>query len=1206
MKLEELAAGSIVRGLVTGADVKVESVTWHGSEAVTLVYRNLSDNRLGEQLLYRHDEARLSLAQRERLWSFDADGAIFRLVAEAYRIRQAHLFDPMMAVHTSSIDPLPHQISAVYERMLPMQPLRFLLADDPGAGKTIMAGLYIRELMLRGELERCLIVCPGILVEQWQDELNRRFDLHFEIFTTESMDSSVTGNWFAERPLILARLDKLSRNKELQKKLEHPDCWWDLVVVDEAHKLSAHYFGNELKKTKRYELGELLARQTRNFLLLTATPHNGKEEDFQLFMALLDGDRFEGRFRDSTHAVNVSDLMRRAVKEDLVRFDGSRLFPERYAVTIPFELSDLEQRLYHDVTEYVNTEFNRAEENKLEPGRKQNVGFALTILQRRLASSPEAILKSLERRRERLERNLQEIRMGGTGESSRPAPRYSWLPDPDDLDDLEDLPEEEWEEYSREMVSALTAAANPRELEAEIATLKKLEEQARAVRRSGRDAKWQQLSEVLHYLFQPRNGAAESVTRHTEGIPEPPRDPKEKLVIFTEHRDTLNYLKERCDNLFGNDPDAVLTIHGSMGREERQKIQERFLNDFRARLLIATDAAGEGINLQRAHLMVNYDLPWNPNRIEQRFGRIHRIGQTRPCYLWNFVAHETREGYVYYRLLKKLEEARKALGGKVFDVLGKLEFEDRPFRDLLIEAIRHGDQHEALGRLERVIDQSVDPEQLRRLLDTQALSKEILDSARICRIREEMERAEARRLQPHHVESWFMEAFRRLGGSIHPREPRRWEITNVPSAIRHRDRQIGRAEPVLSRYDRVTFHREATHPPGKPQAAFITPGHPLFEATQDLILERYRELFRHGAALVDPNDPGVAPRLLFLVEYAIRDQLTQPRTGEPRVIFQDIAFLERRADGSWTRAQAAPYLDYRPLKPDTDPPLETLLARPECAWLKRMAEAGPDRLEGEAIQYCIMNMVGPRLERVRTERLDYIRKVRAAVRERLLAEIQYWDHRAAELQAREAANHPNLRFNSAQADRRAKELTDRLDRRMADLDRQENISASDPVLVTAALVLPAGLLARAADAGAETPDTARDTQDAAARARRAVMRIERSLGFKPADRELDRLGYDIESRDPNTGSLRFIEVKGRIAGADTVTFTRNEVITALNRPDSWILALVHWENGASGTVYYIRQPFGKEPDFGVATLDYKVSELLQREKEVYAIPTETD
>jgi SNF2 family DNA or RNA helicase len=439
IRLEDLQPEAAVRGILPDAAVTVASVEWHGSDALTLVYRG-PDGRVADEILYRHDEPRLEIVAAGRPWSFDGDGALFRLVSEAHRIRLAHLFDPVLAVHTSLVDPLPHQITAVYEAMLPRQPLRFLLAHDPGAGKTIMAGLLIKELIARGDLRRCLVVCPGSLAEQWQDELHRRFHLPFEILTNDKLEAARTGNWFLENDLAIARLDKLSRNEDVQQKLAAPDCRYDLVVCDEAHKLSATFFGGEVKYTKRYRLGQLVSGLTRHFLLMTATPHNGKEEDFQLFLALLDGDRFEGRFRDGVHQVDVSDLMRRMVKESLLKFDGTPLFPERIAYTVAYRLSDAEARLYKEVTEYVREEFNRAEALQNDK-RAGTVGFALTILQRRLASSPEAIYQSLRRRRERLEKRRRELELLQRG-AAAPAIDGPIL-DADDVEDLEDAPDNE-------------------------------------------------------------------------------------------------------------------------------------------------------------------------------------------------------------------------------------------------------------------------------------------------------------------------------------------------------------------------------------------------------------------------------------------------------------------------------------------------------------------------------------------------------------------------------------------------------------------------------------------------------------------------------------------------------------------------------------------------------------------------------------------
>ncbi|MGE5552981.1 MAG: helicase-related protein [Betaproteobacteria bacterium] len=1189
MKLEDLRPHATVRGLLPNALATVVSVQWYGSDALELTYKDPA-GRVGNVLLYRHDEPRLEIVAQGRPWSFDGDGALFRLVSEAYRIRLAHLFDPVLAVHTSQVEPLPHQITAVYEAMLPRQPLRFLLADDPGAGKTIMTGLFIRELVARGDLQRCLIVCPANLVEQWQDELYRRFNLPFTILTNEGLEAARTGNWFLENNLVIARLDKLARDEAVQAKLAAPDCRWDLVVVDEAHKMSATFFGGEVKYTKRYRLGQLLSGLTRHFLLLTATPHNGKEEDFQLFLALLDGDRFEGRFRDGVHVVDVSDLMRRMVKERLVKFDGTPLFPERHAYTVLYRLSDAEARLYKEVTDYVREEFNRAEALQDEK-RAGTVGFALTTLQRRLASSPEAICQSLRRRRERLESRLRELELLQRGAMAAATRLETRVLDREELEALEDAPDSEIAAVEDEILDQATAARTIEELRAEITTLRRLEALAREVRQSGEDRKWRELANLLAEIFTPAaiaDSAAEGAEPYGgEVTTKPVPSPRQKLVIFTEHRDTLHYLTQRITTLLGR-RQAVVTIHGGMGREERRKAQEAFLHDPEVQVLVATDAAGEGINLQRSHLMVNYDLPWNPNRIEQRFGRIHRIGQTEVCHLWNLVAEETREGDVYRTLLEKLEQARKALGGRVFDVLGKLQFEGKPLRDLLIEAIRYGERPEVRARLTQVIADAFDRQQLQDLLEERALAHDVIDSARLQRIREEMERAEARRLQPHYIESFFLEAFRRLGGSVNLREPRRYEVTHVPATVRHRDRLISIGEPVLPRYERITFEKAFIAPPGQPLAAFICPGHPLLDATIDLTLERHRDLLRRGTVLVDERDPGDKPRVLFYVEHAIQDaSITQ--AGERRVISRRLLYVELDEQGSARHLHYAPYLDYRPLAPE-EPDIETILGRPECAWITR-------ELEAKVTGYTVARVVPEHLAEVRDRRLAWIEKARAAVKDRLTKEIAYWDHRAEELKLQEQAGKPNARLNSQEARRRADDLAARLKKRMEQLDLEAQISALPPVVMGGLVVVPAGLLAKIAGRPAPEAQHASDTQAAAARARAIVMEIERRLGFEPVDREADKLGYDLESRDPRTGRLRFIEVKGRVAGAETLTVTKNEILTSLNKPDDYILAIVEFLDDGQHRVYYVRRPFRREPDFGVTSVNYDFAELLARAEE---------
>lgn len=1162
-KLEELTKGALVKGLQGDSTVQVVDAKWLGNNVVEVFYTD-ERGKAGSDLAYRDQEADLTIVEPSARWSFTGDGSNFRLAMEALRIRLAHHFDPYMAIYTSQVMPLPHQITAVYEEMLPRQPLRYLLADDPGSGKTIMSGLLIKELIARGDVRRCLIVSPGSLVEQWQDELWKKFGLRFDILTNDQLESAATGNWFAEKSLMICRLDKLSRSEDLQVKLKA--CEWDLIVCDEAHKMSATYFGGEVKYTKRYRLGQVLSEAARHFLLLTATPHNGKEADFQLFMALLDGDRFEFVARDGVHQADPSDLMRRMVKESLLKFDQTPLFPERLAYTVPYSLSDAEARLYKEVTDYVREQFNLAE--KLSNQGRNNVGFALTSLQRRLASSPEAIYQSLHRRRERLEKKLREAELLKRGQSSKLdfGSIAGVSLDDDDPEAFEDLPFDEQESTEARLIDEASASQTIEQLRKEISILRSLEELALNVRDSDKDRKWDELSRLLQ---DKREMFDASGTRR-------------KLVVFSEHRDTLNYLSAKISNALGR-PEAVVVIHGAMGREDRRKAQERFTQDKEALILIATDAAGEGINLQRAHLMVNYDLPWNPNRLEQRFGRIHRIGQTEVCHLWNLVASETREGDVYQRLLEKIEEERKALGGQVFDVLGQLQFGDQPLWKLLLEAVRYGDDPEVKDRLFRKVEGALDQGSLKKLIESRALIDEAMDASTVRRVREEMERAEAKRLQPHFIESFFLKALSLLGGNIRERESRRYEISHVPVSIRRRDRESGMGEAVQPRYERITFERSLVSAQGKPLAAFVCPGHPLLDAVISLITERYRTVLKQGACLVDPLDQGETPRALIALDHEITDARRDSQ-GNRTIVSRRFGFVELTEDGQAAHGGSAPYLDYRPLDDEESALVEHLASE---GWLGQS-------IEEAAVSYAAQNLVPEHFSEVKSRREEWVNKALEAVHERLTSAINYWDNRAEELRLKEeAGKQPKL--NSDKARQRRDDLRERLEKRTLELQLEKQLQRGVPLVVGGALIIPVGLLNKLKTGESAAPESALETKRVELLAMCAVMEAERQMGFEPTDVSALKRGYDIESRRQD-GSLRFLEVKGRVAGADTVTVTRNEVLTALNKPDDYFLAVVLVNGDEVTEPIYVARPFTKEPEFFMTTIDCKLADLLAAAK----------
>ena len=1182
LKLEDIRKDAQVCGIQADQIVRIVQTEPVGTEALTVYYKD-AQGKLGEQMLFRSDEPRLSLAKVGRPWSFDASGADFKLGLEAYRISQAALFDPMMAVHVSNVEPLPHQISAVYESMLPRQPLRFVLADDPGAGKTIMAGLLIRELLMRADAKRILIVSPGSLTEQWQDEMLEKFGVQFEIFSREKQEQCASGNYFEEASLLICRLDQLSRSEEHQERLKHTD--WDLIIVDEAHKLSANYFGNKVTKTKRFQLGELLGSITRHFLLMTATPHNGKEEDFQIWLSLLDGDRFYGKFREGAHKVDVSDMMRRMVKEELLKFDGTPLFPERRAYTANYQLSTHERVLYEQVTDYVRNEMNRAD--RLDGRRKGTVGFALTQLQRRLASSPEAIYQSLKRRRKRLEAELEEMKQrfrsgSSTGSSSgfvaATLGEYhvkKQIDLPDDLDDLEDsLSPEEYELYAEQVVDQATAANTVQELHAEILSLTAIENQAMTVVQSGSDKKWEQLSHLLQ--DRPEMFTASGHRR--------------KLIIFTEHKDTLNYLVTRITDLLGK-PDAVRVIYGGTSRDERRKVQEEFRHDPDVLVLVATDAAGEGVNLQNANLMVNYDLPWNPNRLEQRFGRIHRIGQTEVCHLWNLVANETREGEVFQKLFEKLEIEKEALGGKVFDILGEA-FDNVSLKDLLINAIRYGESPEVRAKMTQTIEGALDTEHLKEILRRNALVDQHMSLEHLYAVKAEMEKAEARKLQPYFIRAFFTEAFQSLSGEMRVRETGRYEIKHVPAAIRERDRVVGETRtPVLKKYERICFEKQYVRQYGKPMADLIHPAHPLMFATTDIILQAHRGKLKQGAVLVDPNDDGVEPKILFMIDHVVREagviNSAQGKQDELRVASRRLQFVEIDPSGQTSNAGWAPHLDLQPISA-TDLSLVSDVLN--ASWMTV-------NLEQMALSHASASLVPQHYQEVKTRREQQADKILAAVQDRLVKEISHWSDRYIKLTSdMQAGKQPRMQPENAR--RRVEELSSRLEQRKAELVAMKQVVSNTPVVLGGALVIPAGLLAQRQ--GKNT-----FCVDVAARARvervamQAVTRIETQLGHQVFDVSAEKCGWDLTARPPvcADGSIvsdRHIEVKGRAKGQATITISRNEIIYALNQADKFILAIVIVDGECADGVFYARHPFTNEPDFGVASINYDLADLLSK------------
>lgn len=1101
-----------VRGIVAGEVAHVIAVMPMGPDAVTVVYSRASGAGAEVRMIMRANEPQL-IEIEEQPVPFDADPAEFLLAAQALWIRKE-------ARSTIPVDgpclPLPHQLEAVYQHMLPQIPLRFLLADDPGAGKTIMAGLYLRELTLRSDLQRCLIVAPGSLVEQWQRELQEKFSLEFTLLDQAMIDQIKLNPDVLKRPLrLIARMDQLARQDEVVAAFAR--VTWDVVVVDEAHRMSARFGGGgEVKATKRYKLGQALRGASHHFLLTTATPHAGKEEEFQLFMRLVDPDRFEGRYRPGVHATGADGLWLRRTKEELVTLDGHPLFPRRAAYTVKYELSPDEAALYDAVTAYVREEFDRAD-GLDDRQQGANVGFAMTVLQRRLASSPRAIEASLRRRLER----LREALAGAKAQVRLPKV---------EIDEVaQEYAAAEREEIEESVVTGVSAARTPDELRREIEVLERLVAQAERVRQSGTDRKWQELRNLLE---------------KNDTIVDPDGNIR-KIIIFTEHRDTLDYLVAQCRELLGN-RGVVASIHGGHSRQQRRAIQRRFTTEPQCRVLIATDAAGEGLNLQVAHLMVNYDLPWNPNRLEQRFGRIHRIGQTEMCHLWNLVANQTREGAVYTRLLEKLETMRADLQGKVFDVLGQV-FEETPLEKLLLEAVRRGDDPEVRRYLETVIDDRI-AEVTRRLVEQHALSPEVYRPPAHTEYRRQVQLARARRLQPHYIRQFFHEAFERVGGRLVKREPGRWEIPQVPPRVR--DFSRGAVREV--RVPRVCFDPAHQEIDGAPDAHLLAPGERLFEAVRGYVEHTYAPALTRGAVLVDPTDSGDRIRLLAAIENEIVDSVG----AEGQTVERRFDIVEIDEDGNLC-GRGARFIDYEAATPEQRSAVAEWLNRP---WLQRA-----DRT---AAEWATSAELPEWYASVHERRREQVARARQLVTERLEKEIAYWEEKAPEFAERGQPTRP-----WSEVDR----LRETLNRRLAEFEAQEHLQPKPPRVVAMAVVVPRGLLDRA------TGQTPIDTTVVEQRAMQAVLAAERALGREPTPAEPNNPGYDITSVDPPTDELLFIEVKGRVAGSASFHITKNEILHAQNTGPQYRLALVEVspEGPEHDVVRYVANPFD---DLGITSM----------------------
>ena len=837
----------------------------------------LPDGALEEAVISSEEAAAVFAAGKgadETTAARPAEPEKLRLLIESSRIRLAYAYDRQFAVSLSGIRTLPHQIEAVYRRMLPQPRLRFLLADDPGAGKTIMAGLLIKELKLREAIDRCLILVPAPLTIQWQDELLRFFNEPFQIIHSGNDQQQLLNLWEREAQIV-SSMDYAKQDDVRERVWQQR---WDLIIIDEAHKCSAYTKrstgrGDEVERTKRYQLAERLSEHCDNLLLLTATPHHGDDDRFAHFIRLIDRDLFPEPHRFGKEAGQVRrDILRlgadcpwslRRLKEDLKDLHGRRLFPDRHVHTVSFNLGPQEYAIYKAVTAYINEFLPQA------TGRRKNsVALVRTVFQRRLASSTRAIHESLLRRRTRLEDLVQELeRLSPVQRAKRLAQLSGRLADAEqDEDDLD--------EASRDaLIDEATAAVELDQFRAEVAALGDLSARVGRVRESGRDSKLIALRECLERA-------------EFDDL----KDGRGKLLVFTEHRDTLKHLREHLES-WGY---STCQIHGGMNPRDRKQAQE----DFRTsrQICVATEAAGEGINLQFCHLMVNYDLPWNPTRLEQRLGRIHRIGQSRDVYAFNFVATSSEngepviEGRILERLLSKLDRMRDALGDRVFDVVGEvLSLNQVNLPDMLREVAYEP------RRLDDYLDviERIDPRQLKLYEDATgiALARAHVDFSSFAQANLE---AEERRLMPRYVEAHFLTAAKAVGLRTDVRADGLCRIEHVRADLRsERLAAVRRLGTPEASYRKLTFYKEHLEQDQHLDAVLLGPGHPIYGAVDERLQELLVEIAGKTAVYMDSL--AEAPYRLHFYELSVRGQSTK---GEATTIHAElVAVREEVGEG---------------------------------------------------------------------------------------------------------------------------------------------------------------------------------------------------------------------------------------------------------------------------------------------------------------------
>jgi len=1119
MDRAQLKPNVIVRGAILPEPVQVLATVPLG-ESVKLIGKGLKTGQVHEPILNASQLALLECTPEKE--PFDGDPLRFKIGIEALRLQLAYEYDPYFTLSIARVDPLPHQLEAVYDYFMKLPRIRFLLADDPGAGKTIMAGLLIKELKIRGLIQRVLIVAPANLTFQWERELKDKFREQFKIINSSILRTDYGINPWQENHQVITSVSWVSRIEDAKESLLRSH--WDLIIVDEAHKMSAY---SPEKKTLAYQLGENLSSLTDHYLLMTATPHKGDPENFRLFLELLDRDVY-GDLASLNEAIQRREapFYLRRVKEALVTFPEPEtgivktLFTKRNVQTIDFQIDDEEWDFYDTLTRYVEDQSIKAAADDSARGRA--IGFTMAMLQRRFASSIYAVRHSLERMKEKREKILADPSGYRQDQIIRRLP-----------DDFDELPEDEQQEIIAELEDVV-ASVDPVALREDILQLDRLIRQAKQLEAREVESKLLKLKEVLtsNRVFD---------------------DPKMKLLIFTEHKDTLEYLTGKLQE-WGL---SLTQIHGGMKIGDRDmpgsRINAERLFKEERQVLVATEAAGEGINLQFCWFMINYDIPWNPVRLEQRMGRIHRYGQEKDCLIFNFVATNTREGRVFQKLFERIRQIEEDLDpgrtGKIFNVLGDMfpaNLLERMLRDMYSQNLTE-------DVIKKRIIQDVDTDRFRKITHSalEGLAKRELNLSAI--IGKSVE-AKERRLVPEVIEDFFKAAAPLAG--IHPKEMPASDHTFRIGRIPRNLWPVGeRLEPRFGKlgreYKSIVFDKKFLT--DDPTLDWVTPGHPLFECVREDVLDRVQSDLRRGATFYDLHLRE--PVRLDVYSAAVRD-------GRGHILHRRLFVVQTTLDGQLSVRQPTLFLDLMPapggmpVSSDSGLPTEALLE-----------------------QTLVEQALNPFLEEVRQNREKEI----ATIARHMEISLNELIHRqqlqmATWLEQQQVGDDtPLLQANIKNTENRLDELNGRLERRRDEIAQERQCTVAGIQRLGRAWVLP--------HPERQTPGIAPMVRDDEIEriAVQAVIAHEEARGWQVQSVEAENRGFDLISRrlhpeDPTTAvEIRFIEVKGR-ARVGEVALSTNEYKTAERlRQDYWLYVV--FDCAKIPTIHPIQDPIrlGWEP-----------------------------